>query len=113
MHTYVIVYYLSCHETWVQGRGRVLVQGRGQGCHFMKQGTWVRRGYCRHIHTYIYVCMYVCMYIYIYICVYACVCVKIYKNKTFHTHIIHAYLIFLNSMVQMNIRIENLINHMT
>ena len=55
-----------------------------------------------------------------YIYIYMCVCVKIYKNKTFHTPIIHAYLIFLNSMIHMNIRIENLkhkvinlINHMT
>ena len=54
------------------------------------------------------------------VCVRARMCVKIYKNKTFHTHIIHAYLIFLNSMIHMNIRIENLkhkiinlINHMT
>ena len=87
---------LSFQEIWVQGRGR--------GCHFLKQGTWVRRRYC----------------IFIYICVCVRVCVKIYKNKTFHTHIIHAYLIFLNSMIHMNIRIENLkhkiinlINHMT
>ena len=53
---------LSCQETWV--RGRVLVWGR----HFLKQGTWVCRGYCLSLSIYIYIC---------------------------HSHIIHAYFIFL------------------
>ena len=73
---------LSCQKMWVQGLS----------CHFLRQGTWVRRRYCRHIYICVCVCVYVCVRM----------CVKIYKNKTFHTHIIHAYLIFLNSMIHMN-----------
>ena len=62
--------------------------GWGWGRHFWKKGTMVRRGYCIYIHV--------------------CVCVS--HN---HSHILHAYFIFLHNLLIMihNYKFDDYLNN--